>query len=799
MILNGRSSWTVPLAALCGLVFCAIQAFAFDAALLGQAERSITALRQDLTRIQNELALPTLTPQQIGDLRAALDNVRSTAVERGEALRGPIDEVTQQLASLGPAPTAGQTEAGAITDQRNTLVTSLNRLEAARKQLELIVVETDQLVERSAIALRNLFFSRIFEASRFILSPTLWIEGFGGTRIFIERLGNLFATWWTQVSATGNLFVLVLVPFLLGVLSIGWRAVRRWFLTRFGSALWSKRAPDDTTRLWRIVRGVVVTAVISGALVVATYIAFEIGGIITPRFEAVFGAAADLFFFSSVMIAMAQRLASPGAPEWRIVDLDDRAAGQLAYLGSLAGFVVSLSRFFSELSEALYLPVGFAVAVAAAASVVLAVLIAATLMVLRNQDGLPKEAHGGTLFFRFGMLIPLVWLLVAVAVAALLLGYIALADFITRQVVYTSFYVAGLLTIHNLSDAMVSSGFDPRSAFGQFLRRLTGLSERGVARLGLIFRAVVDFATVLIGLPLLFFLWTVTWINFERVINLLYAGVQVGDVTLSFGSILIVAVILVLGYGLTKLFTGWLDGRVLSQTRVDKGVRDSVSKGASYTGYIVAAGFALSAAGLDFSNLAIVAGALGVGIGFGLQSIVNNFISGLILLVERPIRAGDWVDVKGGEGFVKQINVRSTEIETFDNCTIIVPNSVLVTEPVKNWTHRDTIGRFMVDVTVALASDPAAVRDLMLKLAKDHPLVLKHPEPGVNLVKITETGLYFQLFAFVGDILNGGRVASDLRFLLLANFKEKGIDLPTQIRDVRLIDNAGKIPAVKAT
>ena len=105
-----------------------------------------------------------------------------------------------------------------------------------------------------------------------------------------------------------------------------------------------------------------------------------------------------------------------------------------------------------------------------------------------------------------------------------------------------------------------------------------------------------------------------------------------------------------------------------------------VTKGASYTGYILAVGFALSAAGLDFSNLAIVAGALGVGIGFGLQSIVNNFISGLILLVERPVRAGDWVDVKGGEGFIKQINVRSTEIETFDNCSIIVPNSVLVTE-----------------------------------------------------------------------------------------------------------------------
>ena len=244
--------------------------------------------------------------------------------------------------------------------------------------------------------------------------------------------------------------------------------------------------------------------------------------------------------------------------------------------------------------------------------------------------------------------------------------------------------------------------------------------------------------------------------------------------------------ILVIGFVLTKLVTRWLNARVLSQTQVDTGVRDSIVKGANYAGYVAAAGFALSAAGLDFSNLAIIAGALGVGIGFGLQSIVNNFLSGLILLAERPVRAGDWVDVKGAEGLIKQINVRSTEIETFDNCTIIVPNSLLITESVRNWTHRDTIGRFVVTVTAALSSDPAKVKEIILKAAKNHALVLYHPEPAVVLRDFGTQGYIFDLKAFVGDIMSGAVVASDIRFAILAAFRENGIELPTLVRDVRV-------------
>jgi small-conductance mechanosensitive channel len=187
--------------------------------------------------------------------------------------------------------------------------------------------------------------------------------------------------------------------------------------------------------------------------------------------------------------------------------------------------------------------------------------------------------------------------------------------------------------------------------------------------------------------------------------------------------------------------------------------------------------FALTAAGLDFSNLALIAGALGLGIGLGLQSIVNNFVSGLIILAERPIRVGDWVALPVGEGVVRRINVRSTEIETFDSCSIILPNSMLVAEPVRNWTHNDSMGRFLVAVSVDYRSDAEQVRGILLGAAREHPKVLTHPEPSVVLARFGASGLDFELRAFVADIFESGSVASDIRFSLLGLFREKGITI----------------------
>jgi potassium-dependent mechanosensitive channel len=177
---------------------------------------------------------------------------------------------------------------------------------------------------------------------------------------------------------------------------------------------------------------------------------------------------------------------------------------------------------------------------------------------------------------------------------------------------------------------------------------------------------------------------------------------------------------------------------------------------------------------------------LSVGIGFGLQNLVNNFVSGLILLAERPIRVGDLVVVGGEEGYVRKISVRSTEIETFDRANVLIPNSYFIAEKVKNWTFRNNIRRVSFPVSVGYGSDPHQVRATLLKVAQDNADVLKFPEPFVTLDEFGASSLNFTLYGYVGDINKAGGVRTELAMAVLDAFKEAGIEIPFGATDIAL-------------
>jgi small-conductance mechanosensitive channel len=240
------------------------------------------------------------------------------------------------------------------------------------------------------------------------------------------------------------------------------------------------------------------------------------------------------------------------------------------------------------------------------------------------------------------------------------------------------------------------------------------------------------------------------------------------------------------GYAAARLFQGWLDAQVLLPAGISGGVRNSIRTGVGYVGILIAALAAISYAGFNLSSIAIVAGALSVGIGFGLQNLVNNFVSGLILLAERPIRVGDQVVVGGEEGIVRKISVRSTELETFDRANVLIPNSYFIAEKVKNWTFRNSIRRVALPVGAAYGSDAHQVRDVLLKVARDNSRVLTAPEPFVTLDEFAAASLNFTLYAFVGDINIAGGVRTELAMAVLDAFKEAGIGMPFGQTDVAL-------------
>jgi len=235
----------------------------------------------------------------------------------------------------------------------------------------------------------------------------------------------------------------------------------------------------------------------------------------------------------------------------------------------------------------------------------------------------------------------------------------------------------------------------------------------------------------------------------------------------------------------------WLEREVLPNTAIDPGLRVSIGTVFGYIGFIIAIVFALAELGIDLQKIALVAGALSVGIGFGLQAVVSNFVSGLILLAERPIRVGDQINVKGEEGVVRRISVRATEIETPDQASVIIPNSDLITGAVKNFTHANTFGRTVLKVGVAYDSNPEQVLDILMQCATEHPQVLTRPAPAVLLAELGDNALMFEVYCIVADLTRRGSIKSDIYFAILKRFREAGIEIPYPQRDIRIRTEGG--------
>lgn len=447
------------------------------------------------------------------------------------------------------------------------------------------------------------------------------------------------------------------------------------------------------------------------------------------------------------------------------------------------------------------------------------VLVAGALILMGGQDYLPSDAVPLLrALFLLALAVVALWLMrkliqrkdlltlrslrqpLAIALlsglAADWLGYINLGTFLTLGIYGSAAGILlawlGLSLISHLFDSLKDSDAELQSGLRQRLGYSRGETVPGVGALHWLVRI-----GALVGLGYwLLYAWQVSSSDTAVIRDLVHQGFEVGAVRIVPAKLVLALLAFLLLLSLARWLRTQLGERWLTRTNLDSGARQSVVSLTSYAIIGVAIMLALSMAGLEFQNLAIVAGALSVGIGFGLQNIVNNFVSGLILLFERPVRPGDWVVVGETQGYVRKVSIRYTLIQTFDRAEVLVPNSELISNQVTNLTLSDPFGRVIVPVGVAYGSDTRAVRDILQKVAREHPLAVLHDPrvspPQVFFMNFGDSSLDFELRFFIRNIDYKLSVKSDILFAIDDAFREAGIEIPFPQRVVHRADSAPK-------
>ncbi|QRZ13664.1 mechanosensitive ion channel family protein [Paracoccus methylovorus] len=692
-----------------------------------------------------------------------------------------IATLKDQIAALGPPPTEGQTESDEIAARRQELNEQLSTLQAPGLQAVEAHGRADSLVAQIDQTLRTRQTFALIRKTPAPLNPANW----GPAMVEAGQVaGQIYAEarsgWVSAGGMTGFVQRLPLFGgFLLAALVLLSRG-RHW-VDSLPSRL-SARASERSRAalIFAVSLGQIAIPLIGVILFAAALGATDLfGDWGMPVLRSV--PAAGLSFFGGLWLARrlfpaADTAVQPPLPiaEERRAEARFRAtllAFSLALHQLFARSILPLSGFHSQ-NDTDTVPERLSEASAGVWHFLLILFGAFWLFKLCNAiRGLRSTDGSDASDYRIRVVNFLAMMGRLVALAAPVLaavGYVTAANVLLWPSVLT-FALVGLLII--LQD---------------FIADLYALAKGGdQSERDALMPVLIGFALILLSLPLFALIWGARPNDLAEAWNRVQQGFSFGGVRLSPMAILTFLIVFALGYFLTNFVQGAFRRLILPKTKLDAGGQNAVASIIGYVGLALAIIFAVTSAGIDLTSLAFVAGALSVGIGFGMQQVVSNFVSGIILLVERPITVGDWIEVGGQQGVVKKMSVRATQIQAFDRTQVIVPNSNLITQPVTNWTRGSLAGRISVPITVAHGSDSRKVADLLREIAEDQPTVLINPAPAVLLRSITAEGQNFELRAVLSDINGGIGVTSEINHQILEHFAAAGIILPDSTRPSR--------------
>lgn len=739
----------------------------------------IDDLKQQTKRISDQLPKAASNDETLANLKLQLDSLSKKLLDAGVSFRPRLSEINTRLEQLGPAPSGDQPpEPAIVSEERARLTSEKAEINAIVGETEDTSLSVNQMSAKIGDMRRDLFARTL--SQRVNIDTTLGTEVASAASSQMVSLWRIVQSWWRFVSTfkLNSFLAAAFFAFVAAlVIQLGARRVLGTLYQRDPTV----ESPSYLSRLSVAFWSTVIPSAAVGVFLATTYFFLNYFNVlrtdIASLLQSLFLVLGLVFFIHR----LASACISSDMPQWRLVPVAPRPGRVLGWLITGTALTSGLDSFFGTVNQILSSPLSLTMAKSLLATVMVGVLILAIAFlrpVEREKDGVVRSWPRA--FRTFLIILGLLPILTAV------FGYIGMARFISQQIVVTGAFLVtmymGFLTGRAISEEQAFAS----SQIGRAMRERFHFDDATLDQLGLAAGILINLVVALIGIPLVLMQLGFQWAELKSAFYQLMTGFQIGNISISLMGLLSGVLLFVIGYLLTRWFQNWLDNSVMARGRVDSGVRNSIRTVIGYVGLCLAALMGISAAGFNMSNLALIASGLSFGIGFGLQNIVQNFVSGLILLAERPFKVGDWVEAGTVSGIVKKISVRATEVETFQKQSIIVPNSTLINGNVGNWTHRNKLGRIDINVQAAYTAEPRRVHALLLEIVRGHPSILKNPEPSVAFQSMNDSLMVFDIYAHVADITSTGGIKNELRFQIVERFHEEGLHLSSSSTDLVL-------------
>ncbi|MBV6821871.1 DUF3772 domain-containing protein [Pseudomonas sp. PD9R] len=734
----------------------------------------LNSLKQQVSQANNYSQLEA--PQDL--VQALIQNV-----DRLSALLLPEQSQLQaQLGVLAPAPLAeADLEKSDIASQRASLTEQKNRVDFKLKTLVAIKASAAELLTQIAAIRRSLLETEVTQQTKSVLNPWFWlpmlnppVEDRQRLSSFMQQIGTTLESIWQPGQ---RLLTVVLVSLALAVWILG-----RGLAERGLTWLCIHRVPEGRLRRSALALASVLATILAAWLALQLlFFALTRQLPLTPQLTG-FSQDFERIVYTCVLITgLSRALLSNQHPSWRLPAIADPVALVIKPFPARLAFALLVLVSMAQVTNATGMSTEVVISVRGFVALVISILIG-TLLLRVNRTrramvlaGAAPEA-GRTLA---GVIYAFASIATVVSLLALLIGYVSLSRFITYELVWLFIIFAGFYLLIQLLKDGCEYLFSPRQPTGKAIKQLLGIGDARLEQISIILSGAGRAALLLIAC-----------------ISLLVGGVgstlgQLANNTLAIlggdglrklnivpGNLLHAVLALMIGVYLIRALSRWLDNEFLPKTEMDPGMCASLSTLFTNIGYALVILMTLSSLGVKWTNLAWIVSALSVGIGFGLQEIVKNFVSGVILLTERPVKVGDLISISGVEGDIRRINVRATEIQLADRSIVIVPNSQLISQNLRNVTLGGSAqGVAILELVFPLDIDPEQVRNLLYDTYCEHEAILEKPAPFVRFSQLRPEGITLTITGYVGSPRLVGSIKSELLFEILKRLGAAGIEL----------------------